>query len=187
MSAYLSKKVGVPIYVGTAGIWPSEISIWNFNIKNPQGFSLAAAFEARALKARYHLKNLFATPSEIEEIVINHAYLYVEIPKIDGPSNWEVIGARMRERVRAKGVTIQRLIIRDLTAQVAGKGAIVLGVAGKHHFEELVFDQTSSSTGFPTKELSRKIFESIGFGSYLEKFLNPTERIEESINPFQFF
>ncbi|HSX11486.1 MAG TPA: hypothetical protein VLF94_07230 [Chlamydiales bacterium] len=188
MSTYISSKMKVPVYVGMISTWPSETTLHTFKVANPRGFETPDAFTAKRVVIRYRLGSLLQDVSEIDEIAVEDAHINIEILDPAGKTNnWGAIGGRMPNRKRKSEVVVRRLTIDNLTAEIQGKGAIVLGIAGTKHFDHMEFDHIDGQEGFPTKEVARQIFESAGMAEYLEKFLNPTERIQESINPFNLF
>jgi hypothetical protein len=188
MSNYLSSKVHLPVYVGSISMWPNETSIRTFKITNPRGFGRQEALQAKRVKIRYTFSDLFRGVTEIEEIVFKDVHLNIEILKKEPDSNnWTVIGARMPSAKTSQKVIIRKLTINNLTAEVGGKGAVLLGVAGTQHFDQIEFTDIDSQAGFPTKELVAKLFEGAGVANYLERFLNPLERVQSAINPFDFF
>lgn len=188
MSTYISSKIHIPIYVGDISLWPSETSIRTFEIVNPRGYGRQNAFHAKHVKIRYRFGDLFHAVPELEEIALKDVHLNIEIlERTPQSSNWAAIGARMPLKKIQKQFIIHRLTIENMTAEITGKGAVMLGVAGTQHFDQIEFDHVSGQEGFPTKELVGKIFESAGVEKYLEQFLNPTERIQNSINPFDLF
>lgn len=188
MSSYISSKVHIPVYVGTISLWPHETSIRTFEIMNPRGYKGQNAFHAKHVKIRYRFGDLFHAVTEIEEIALKDVHLNIEIlEKEPASNNWAAIGARIPLKKIQKGCIVHKLTIDNLTAEISGKGAVLLGLAGTQHFEQMEFNDVNGEEGFPTKELVGKIFESAGVARYLEQFLNPAERIQNSINPFDIF
>ena len=188
LSTYITKEMGVAVTVRTISIWPKETKIGHFRIANPPGFKTKTAFEVKKTKVQYRFGALTANPAEIDTILLDDVDLNIEIRNITGSdNNWAAIGAHIPEKKRGREVIVHKLILRNMTVHIQGKGAKVLGVNQTQHFAEMEFDEINSAEGFPTKELVSRIFENAGLIKYLENFLNPTQRIKDTLNPFGIF
>lgn len=189
MSAYLSKKLGVPTTFRTISMWPSQTTIRYFKIRNPYGYSPKNAFEVKKISVHYRWGALTSDPRVIDEIVLDDVTLNIDIQNLTGSNNnWSAIGASIpRNRGSSREVIIKKLILRNMTVNVTGKGAKALGVSGTQHFNQMEFNNINSKEGFPTKELVSQIFKGAGLWKYLENFLDPTQRIRETLNPFKIF
>jgi len=188
LAAYLSKKIGVEVTVRTISVLPNHTTIRAFRIENPDQYRSRTAFEAKKTRISYQFNKLKNTPLEIDEIVLDGVYLNIIInKKSPADNNWADIGARMPKGKRGREIIVHKLIIRDMTVEAQGKGALLLGVGGKRHFDQMEFNEINSVNGFPTKELVAKIFEDVGVLKYLENFINPTQRIKGILGPFDIF
>ena len=187
MSAYFSSKMGVPVYLGTIDIWPRKTLIYSFNIKNPPNFGLASAFESKHVKIGYKLNKLLGASTEIDLIELDQVFINIELLEAGKGNNWESFTGQLLNKKPQKAMIIHRLVINGLTAEIHGKGAIAMGIAGTRHFDHLELNEINSAEGFPTKQVAGQIFEGAGLEIYLEKFFNPVESVEETINPLNFF
>lgn len=188
MSTYLTNKLGIAATVRTISMWPKETTIRHFRIENPHRYRTRTAFEVDKIKIAYRWGALTGRPSEIDLITLDDVFLNIYINNVSGSdNNWAAIGAQMPERKGGREVVVHKLILRNMTVQTEGPGAKSLGVSGTQHFDQMEFDEIDSREGFPTKELISRIFQGAGLRKYLEKFLNPTERIKEALSPFKIF
>lgn len=188
MAIYISDKMNIPVTIRWITVWPSETLLHGFRIANPPRFHKVSALQAKRIQITYHPQQILATPAEIEEVVFDKVTLNIELPTLaKADNNWTAIGARMQKSGKGKGVIVHKLILRDLTVETLGKGAQALGIAGVQHFDQIEIDQIDSRQGFPTKELIQQIFEKVGLLNYLEKFINPSERIKNTLNLFDLF
>ncbi len=188
MSSYLTKTMGIRVTLRTMSIWPKETMIHHFGIANPAGFKRRQALQIQDIQIRYRWKAFFATPREIDLINLENITLNIEIPTALGnQNNWSELGARMPPKKTKREVVIHKLVLKNMTVETSGTGAQILGVAGTQHFDRMEFDEIDSRDGFPTKELIRRIFEGAGLRKYIENFLNPTDRIKDTLNPFNIF
>lgn len=188
MSSYLSDKMKVPVSVGTISMWPSKTTIHRFKIMNPRGFKEKTAFQVDHAEIDYKYKHLFSDPTELDQITLDKVYLSIELRNATGTdNNWSEIGARMPKEKSNREVIIHSLTLNNITVDVGGPGAKILGVAGIRHFDRMQFNEIDSREGFPTKELVRKIFEGAGIQQYLQNFLNPAKQIQNALKPFNLF
>ena len=188
MSSYLTKKMGIPVTLRTISMWPKEATIHHFGIANPRGFKSKQAIQIDKIKLLYRTKFLFNNPVVIDWITLENIVLNIEIRNPTGSdNNWTSLGAQLPEKKSGKEVVIHKLVLKNLTVKTTGAGAKILGVAGTLHFDRMEFDEIDSRDGFPTKELISRIFQGAGIKKYLENFLNPTQRIKDTLNPFNIF
>lgn len=186
LSVYLTEKMGVQVTARTISVWPGESTIRHFRIANPPGFHSPTAFEV--VKTHISFVSLFSNPLIINEIVLDGIRLNIEIRnKAASDNNWAAIGAHLPKTSKGKSIIIHKLILKNMTVVTTGKGAVKLGVAGTQHFDHMEFDEINSEHGFPTKDLVSQIFKGAGLMKYLENFLNPTQRIKDTLNPFNIF
>lgn len=185
MSVYMTREMGVEVTVGTISMRPKKTMIRNFRVANPRGFKSRTAFAAKKTDIDYRLNALFSTPAEIDQIVLDDVDLYIELRNPTGSdNNWAALAAQIPSESRGREVIIHKLIIRDMTVEIRGVGAKVLGVSGTRHLAQLEFNEINSKDGFPTKELVTKIFEGAGLMKYLNTILNP---VRDVLKPFHIF
>lgn len=186
LSLYIRGKTGLPVSMMSVGVGPRKARMFFFKIENARGFRPKTALEIGQITIEYRLRSFFNTPSEIDRIVLENVLLNIEIGSSGtSENNWALIGSRIRQG-KGSQMTVHKLLIRNLVVDISGVGADKAGVSGKQQFDEMEFDEIQGTDGFPTKDLVSQIFGKAGFGTYLEKALNPTEAIEESFNPLNF-
>ncbi len=185
MSWYLTNKMGVPVSMASVSIRPSQSKILDFKIKNPPGFKLRDALRAEKTTIDYRFRQLFGNPSEIDEIEIDDIYLSIILTSpMGGTNNWTVIAAGMPlepEDQKGNGgeheVTVHRLILSNLNVEIQG-GQFVKAPPSKH-IDRLEFNEVSSKTGFPTKELINAIFQGAGIEQYIKDAFNPSKTLQK--------
>jgi hypothetical protein len=188
MSTYLSDKLGINITMRMISMWPKTTTIRYLKIGNPHGFHPRTAFEVEKTQIHYRFGALTSHPSEIDLITLDGVTLNIDIQSVPGTNNnWSALGSQFPAKKEGRRVIVHKLILRNMNVNTTGKGAKLLGVAGKQHFDQMEFNEIDSSKGFPTKELIGKIFEGAGLRKYIENFLNPTQRIKDTLNPFNIF
>jgi uncharacterized protein involved in outer membrane biogenesis len=188
MASYLTEELGTEVTMRNISIWPDQTTISHFRISNPDAFRMQTALEAKKTTIEYRFDNLLAKPTEIDSIVLDGVTLNIVILNDSATdNNWAAIGAQMPKKKRGGEVIIHKFIVRNLTVITEGKGAKKLRIAGTQHFDQLEFSEINSKDGFPTKELVSQIFQGAGILKYLENFLNPTQRIKDTLNPFNLF
>lgn len=183
LSLYISESTGLSTSAKMASLWPEVATIRYFKIDNPKGYAGHNAFSAKKIVIRYSLHDLFATPTAIDEITIQDVDLYIFIKNRNGDNNWSEIGSKLFKHKGKKGVVLHKLVLKNMTVYVQGKGAEELGLSGNQHFDQMEFSTINSQEGFPTKELVTEIFKQAGLMKYIENFLNPTESIKDDLDP----
>lgn len=186
LSNYITKKMGVPVRLGTISVWPSHTKIGHFRILNPPEYQTRTALEIDYTKINYHWNHLITNPHEIEQIVLNDVFLYIYVEGIKN-NNWVEIAASIPEKRSNEEVLINKLVINNLTVMTEGPGAKKFGIAGTQHFDKIEFNHIDSREGFPTKELISKIFQKMGMGQILDKFLNPERYLKKALKPWNLF
>jgi hypothetical protein len=180
MSWYLTHKIGVPVSMDSISIWPSQSTILDFKIKNPPGFKLKDALKAKKTTIDYRFSQLFGNPSEIDQIEIDDIYLSIILTSPMGATNnWTAIAAGMPSEPKdsAHEVIIHRLILSNLNVEIQG-GKLVKAPPSKH-IDRLEFNEISSKTGFPTKELIKAIFQGAGIQQYIKEAFDPGKVLQK--------
>jgi hypothetical protein len=183
MSWYLTRKIGVPVSMDSISIWPSQSTIRDFKLKNPPGFKRRDALQAKKTTIDYRFSQLFGNPSEIDQIEIDDIYLSIILTSPMGATNnWTAIAAGMpseskdpKENVHE--VIIHRLILSNLNVEIQG-GKLVKAPPSKH-IDRLEFNEVSSKTGFPTKELIQAIFQGAGIQQYIKDAFDPSKVLQK--------
>jgi len=182
MSSYLTKKLGVPVSIGSIAIRPSQTKILDFKIKNPRGFKLRDALRAKETTIDYRFSKLRNNPSEIDQIVIDDIYLSIILTSPLGKdNNWSAIAAGMpkEEKKSDHEVIIHRLILTNLNVQIQG-GKLIKAPSSKH-IDRMEFREVSSQKGFPTKELIKEIFQGAGIDQYIKDALDPVKTLQKFV------
>lgn len=183
ISWYLTEKLNVPTSVSRVIMGSSQTKIHGFRIKNPRGFKMKSAFEAEDIDIQYRFSSLRGKPSEIDQIIIDDAYLGIECQNVMcSNNNWTAIGNRMAQNVakeRNHPVVIHKLILKNLAVEVRGLGLgkpLIL-----KQIDYLEFNEVSSEKGFPTDKLIRAIFQGAGVQDYIQNLLNPQNTIKQLV------
>lgn len=189
ISDYLDAKLGVAVSLKSIKIRPSKTIIKNLTLDNPPGFKERNALKIDRCEVLYRLKKLRGTPHRIDFIGLKDVVLYIEINGARGRNNnWGAIGASMIKERKSREVIVDRLLLKNLDVIISGKGARLLGIAGKKHFDSMEFSDLNSKEGFPTKELIEKLFRGAGIQRLLEDFLRPKNTIQKALKrPFNLF
>jgi len=186
ISSYLTKKMRVPISIEWISIWPREMQMHNFKIRNPKGFKTPIAFTAETTEIDYAWKKLMGNPTEIDQIVMDTVFLGVEFSNpLGSKNNWTAIGQNMPAAKGGQRVIIRKLILHHLNVEIRGLG--LMGKTTYKQVDHLEFDNIDSSQGFPTEELVRKIFGGSGLQEYLKDAFSPQNQLQRLTNPFQIF
>lgn len=187
LSSYLSSKLKVPISISSMDVSKSRMKIRNFSIKNPWGYNSKYAFYTQSIDAKYDWLKLMDSPSQIELIQINHAYLNIDCSNmLCTKNNWSKIVDKMQKKktkTSDKEVIVRRLELNDLTVTIHGMG-LDSNSSTTSHFNSFVFTDVSSKTGFPTDELIYEIFKSAGIKKYIEDILKLQKHVQKMIQPF---
>jgi len=191
MSSYLSSKLNVPVSMTGIKMRPSYTVISRFRIANPKGFRMAKAFSAKTITVNYGFKNLLATPSVIDQIVLRDLFLGIEFSNSLGTeNNWTQILSGFEKKAgkkQGRSVLIKKLVLENLDVEIHGMGVTAL-LAGsavqKKHIDHLEFNNIDSKNGFPTERLIQAIFGSAGLQDYIKKFLSPGGVIDNILSPF---
>jgi hypothetical protein len=182
-SSYATSEMGVPVFFQSVKVRPTYTKISDFKLMNPLGFKTRAAFTADKAEINYRIGSLTSTPAEFDQILLEDAFLFIELKGLGTNNNWKEIGANMPKKERGKEVIIHNFVITNLDVEVSGYG---LGTK-KRHFDRLEFSEIDSREGFPTKELVKKIFNSSGIFEYIQDSFNPLNNVRRIINPFNMF
>ncbi len=186
VSSYLTKKLQVPVSIGSIGIWPTQANIYNFKIKNPKGYKHKEALRVRDISILYDMKNLFSDPIVIDEIYLDGVDLNIELTNLTGSrNNWTEIGENMPEQKSNRHIIINKLVLQNMTVDVSGGASGLSNVAGKRYFDRMEFKNIDSRQGFPTKLLVDQIFKGAGLNQYIQDFIKTGKTIQKTMkNPW---
>ncbi len=169
--AYLTKKMRMPVSVGWIRLWPGNVKMHSFKIKNPPDFKDGVAFKAGRIECSYRFSQLFGDSTRIDQISIRNALLQVDFSNQMGTrNNWTSIAERMEPSQNTQQILIGGFVLTDLTVEVHGLDAVGTNVPGYRHFDRLELDSIESWKGFPTEQLVRSIFQSADIDPYLDDY-----------------
>lgn len=187
VASYLSHKLGVKVSVGGINFSKEETNIRKFKINNPIGARTNTAFSSQKIDIQYSLSDLRSDPGVIDNIDLSNAYLAIELYNTSGTrNNWTQILQNLdKEKDKdSKEIIIKRLIIRNLSVSVRGKGLFASWKKIKD-IPYLEFKNISSKTGFPTEELIKQIFDEANLGTYVKEIIKqPVKVIDKFLSPF---
>lgn len=188
MASYLSRKLGVPVSIGTISIFPSETTIRFFRINNPIGFKSRTAFSAKKIEIDYQWHELTGSPSTIDRIEMDGVVIGIEFANPLGTkNNWTKIGARMpKGEARAGPETfVRELVLKHITVEIRGLG--LMGKVKKKEVDEISLTNINSKEGFPTQEILKQVFGGAGISDFLQDAFEPQNLLQRVLNPFRGF
>ncbi len=188
MSAYLSNRLGVPVSMLGVKIRPSYTSITRFRVANPRSAKTKTAFASKKIRADYAIKELFGSPSTVDQITLNDVFLSIEFYNPLGTvNNWTEIAKNMpkqEKKKKGKGYLIRKLVINDLLVEIHGMGlGGLLGKVETKRIPRLEFTNISSEEGFPTEQLIQAIFGRTGLDKYIKDLFSPGRIIPDAAKP----
>lgn len=186
LSFYLTEKLRVPVGLVWVSIWPTETTLRDFKIQNPEGFDSPYAFKVKEARIDYHLKSLFSEPVTFDQIALDTVFVEVIFsPPGDFSNNWTVIGNHMPKPSGRHAVYIDALILENITIVV--RDFSYPGEITTRHFDRLEFHNINSARGFPTEEMIRKIFGGFNLGDLIKDAFDPKDLIEDVLDPVRIF
>ncbi len=187
ISSYLSHKLGVNVSMRSVSISTSGMKINKFKINNPIGARTNTALSAQNIDVGYQWKELRADPGVIEDIELNNVFLGIELYNSSGSrNNWSQILATVDDNQDkdAKEMVIKRLVIKNLSVSVRGKGIFSSWQKIKE-IPRLEFRNISSKEGFPTEKLIEQIFDEANLGTYIKELIKqPVKVLDKVFSPF---
>lgn len=173
IAGILSSKLKTSVSIGDIFVTPSHITIKNFKIKNPTGFS-GYALRTKTIRVDYSMKKLFSSPSIIDKVLIDDINLDVECTNpVCSKNNWTGIMNNVSEKEsKSKSdteVIIRSFVMKDMKVQIGGMG--LLGKTQTKTLDHIEFNNINSKDGFPTQQLISAIFRSAGLKDYLKGLL----------------
>jgi hypothetical protein len=159
-SNYLTDKLRLKVSIEWMSMWPSETTIRDLKIHNPEGFTSPFALQINKTYLGYHFKELLANPSLIELIECDSIILNIEFLKSrDQENNWMLIDGFMQNLPPSKPVLIRKLVLTNLNIEIRGQDSE--GQVITHHVDRLEWNDVQGDDGFPVKQLIRNIFERV--------------------------
>jgi len=187
ISSYLSYKLGVNVSMRSVSISTGGMKITKFKINNPIGARTNTALSAKKINVDYEWQELRSDPGVIEDIEINDVFLGIELYNSSGSrNNWSQILATVDDNQDkdAKEMIIKRLVIKNLSVSVRGKGIFSSWQKIKE-IPRLEFRDISSKEGFPTEKLIEQVFDEANLGTYIKELIKqPVKLLDKVISPF---
>lgn len=166
LSKYFTDKLRQRVSIEWVSIWPSETTIRDLKIYNPQGFTSPLALEINQVHLGYRLKELIVNPLIIEQIECDSLVLNIEFLKPESAfNNWMLIHDLMQKPPTSESVLIRRLILTDINIVIQGRDASEQTIT--HHVDRLEWGNIQSERGLLVKDLIHKVFE----GAHLEQYI----------------
>jgi len=188
ISSYLSHKLGVNVSMRSVSISTNGMKISKFKINNPIGARTNTALSAQDIDVAYQWKELRSDPGVIEDIELNNVFLGIELYNSSGSrNNWSQILATVDDNQDkdAKEMIIRRLVIKNLSVSVRGKGIFSSWQKIKE-IPRLEFRNISSKEGFPTEKLIEQIFDEANLGTYIKELIKqPVKVLDKVLSPFK--
>lgn len=159
-SNILTRKLDVTTTIKKIDLKPKQITLEDFEIKNPKGSSLHKAMSSQEIQIKTSFSQLIADPIIIDEIALNNVYVSLIISSDQKSAcNWNILLKNMN-RDKPKWYSIQRtslikhLILKNITIEVQlyGKQPQTLSPIDKLEFYNIDVEK-----GIPTKEISNII------------------------------
>jgi len=174
-ASYLSSKLKTDVSMSNLGVSTKGMQIKNFRIKNPSKSKNRYAFEAKKVTINYSFAKLFASPSIIDDILIEDINLDIEcLNPLCTKNNWTTIvdsvNAKEKRTVSKKEIIISSLSLKSMDVDIWGLG-LDFDKKKTSHVASLQFNNISNKTGFPTQQLIAAIFKSAGLTDYLKGIL----------------
>lgn len=186
LASYLSDKMRVPVSIGRVSIFPSQTSIADFTIKNPEGFKTRRAFEVDKVEIEYQWRQLFQDPLVIDQITLDQIFLRVEFSNALGTkNNWTAIAQGMPRQRSNKRVVLNKLLLLNINVEIVG-----LGLTGKtitRQIDRIEIDDIDSRDGFPTEVLIQKVFGGAGIQQFIKDAFDPQQLMQKALSPFKLF
>ena len=156
LSWYLTNKLQNPVTIEWISIWPSETTIRDLKIHNPEGFKSPFALEIKQTHLAYRFKELIADPSVIDSIQFDSVLLNIEYLKPDSPSNnWMLLNDLTQSQASSESVQIHKLILTNINIVIRGRDASEQTIT--HHVDRLEWDDINTERGLLVKELIRRV------------------------------
>jgi hypothetical protein len=189
VSAYLTRRLGIPISIDRISFRPGRMTITDFKVMNPKGYRKNTAFKADKTEINYTFRDLVGSPSKIQSILIDKIFLDVEFSNPLGTrNNWTELAARMPKKERVgtkKGTMIGSLVLTNLTVSLRGLG---FSTAPKvSQIARIELHNIDSAQGFPTELLIKQIFQGAGLMDYIKEAFDPGNVLQKALSPLRLF
>lgn len=167
IAAYLTQRVGLPLHIRGASVWPSELQLRVVHISNPKGFKDRHALDAKSIVTRYQIGDLFADPVKIQELIVRDVILNIDHADPPGTeNNWKVLLQKISPRSKTgRGAHLHKIVFENLTLTHLGGGLAAVPKTTK--VDRLEIEHIQSDQGFPTAELIRRVFAETELGSFV--------------------
>lgn len=201
LGSHLSQNLKTTVFIGDATFGLNQISFYKLAINSPRNSKLPQAFACESLHVDAFAGQYLKNDITIDLIELDDVYLGLEF---DSPKsttgNWSRLMDNLQETTQAtnasstKTVLIKRLVIKNINCQVvyANKND---GVINLKPIPEIVFENISSSEGFPIDQLTnsvlgkmlKEVFVRQNLQDMLNKWINPQQQLNKALKPFKMF
>lgn len=187
-SMYLTSMMKVPVSIGNISIWPTQLSIRSFKIKNPKQFSHRRALEVKKIQVDYQYKKITGNPTEIDRVELDDVFLTVQMSNPLGTeNNWTAISQGMATKKEKKagkssgGETIvHKLVVNNLTVELIA----MVGPSTITKYDHIEMDELSSKTGFPTDLIIQGLFKQVNLDQFIPgSFQDTGGFIKDTVSP----
>ncbi len=188
MAMYLSGKLKTDVKISSISISGNQMTIKGFKLKNPRGSKSKYAFTTNKIEVNYSFKKLLSNPSFIDSITVADIFLDIECKNpLCTKNNWTTIVDNINQKEKKspskREVNISTLTFENIDVQISGFGIDFMKTK-KKHISHISFNNVNSKDGFPTKELIKAIFGSVGLQDYLKGILDVKGKIDNILSPF---
>jgi len=201
LSDTFSKALGTSVYVGNANLSLQKITLNKISIDGPKNSKLPKAFECQELQINAWLSRYLQNPIEIDLIELNDVYLGLEFDSVNSSTgNWSRLMGHLEASQNAhagqktRSVLIKKLVINRIECQVLYDDRKEKVITLKP-IDQLVFENISSSEGFPVEQLMnsvlgkmlKEVFVRENIKDMLNKLLAPQDQLQGLLKPFKLF
>lgn len=159
LSKYLTNKLRQQVSIEWVSIWPSETTIRDLKISNPQGFTSRFALEINTVHLAYQFNQLISNPSIIDLIECDSLVLNIEFLQPENGLNKSVIiNDLMEGTLRSESIQLRKLILTNVDIVIRGRDGSEQIIT--QHLDRLEWDDIKTERGLLVKELIRRVFES---------------------------
>jgi hypothetical protein len=190
VSLYLSHKMHLHISVASITPRTQFTKMSYLRIANPRRSEHPTAFSVKKIIIRYEWKQLWQTPTVIDSIEFNHVFLDIDFYNPLGTeNNWTHIIAKMQsgqnsDKNKKHEYIVRRLVLNDVHVRISGMGLKgLVGEVENKHIAKIELHNINSQDGFPTEQLIRAIFGSMGLEKYIKDLLNPPKILKDVLSP----
>ncbi|HPE85224.1 MAG: hypothetical protein KDK44_00520 [Chlamydiia bacterium] len=166
VSRELTKKMGVPVTVGSIGLSPWSLTVSNLVIANPAGSMMKRALVVKTIDVKAPITRYFQDKIVIDEVDLNNIVLGLEFNKpLSRDGNWTTImnnyqrasRSQSKKDQKEKPVLVKRLIIRNMDIWIAFRDNPQGGVKRLKGIKYMELKNISSKKGIPIDEITQQV------------------------------